>query len=62
MVGNLGLNLKIEREKSAFPIFQLSVFLDFSHDGLRLIASGDDDSMIVYDCEKVVIQSSDASI
>jgi len=27
-------------------------FLDFSHDGLRLIASGDDDSMIVYDCEK----------
>jgi len=28
--------------------------IDFSHDGLRLIASGEDDSMIIYDCEKAM--------
>ncbi len=26
---------------------------DFSYDGTRLIASSDDDSIVVYDCEKV---------
>jgi hypothetical protein len=37
------------------PLKMFIFFLDFSHDGLRLIASGDDDSMIIYDCEKVII-------
>ena len=27
-------------------------FLDFSYDGLRLITSGEDDQMVIYDCEK----------
>jgi hypothetical protein len=27
-------------------------FLDFSHDGLRIITSGEDDQMVIYDCEK----------
>jgi len=27
-------------------------FLDFSYDGQRLITSGEDDQMVIYDCEK----------
>ncbi len=54
--------MQVNDRQTAFPIFQLSVFLDFSHDGLRLIASGDDDSMIVYDCEKVDMQNSDETL
>ena len=27
-------------------------FLDFSYDGHRLITSGEDDQMVIYDCEK----------
>jgi len=29
-------------------------FLDFSYDGLRLITSGEDDQIVIYDCEKGV--------
>ena len=29
-------------------------FLDFSYDGQRLITSGEDDQMVLYDCEKGV--------
>ena len=27
-------------------------FLDFSYDGQRLITSGEDDQMVIYDCDK----------
>ncbi len=35
---------------------------DFSYDGTRLIASSDDDSIVVYDCEKVSSYNSSLTI
>jgi len=45
----------------SFPRDKRINFLDFSNDGLRLITSGEDDQMVIYDCsggqEKQVIKS-----
>ena len=42
---NFGVGRSFQREKRIN-------FLDFSYDGTRLITSGEDDQMVIYDCEK----------
>ena len=56
---NFGVGRTFQREKRIN-------FLDFSYDGQRLITSGEDDQMVIYDCEKgtekqVTVPTRDAS-